>query len=66
METVIASLQEYGVLLVFANVLLQQLGAPVPTMPTLIVAGALSVTGVISPIGRPCFASSTAWLSSLM
>ena len=48
METVTASLQQYGVLLVFANVLVQQLGAPVPAMPTLIVAGALSVTGVIS------------------
>ena len=48
METVIASLQQYGVLLVFANVLLQQLGAPVPAFPTLVLAGALSVTGVLS------------------
>ncbi len=48
METVTASLQHYGVLLVFANVLLQQLGAPVPAFPTLVLAGALSVTGVIS------------------
>jgi membrane protein DedA with SNARE-associated domain/rhodanese-related sulfurtransferase len=48
METVIASLQQYGVLLVFANVLLQQLGAPVPAFPTMVLAGALSVTGVLS------------------
>jgi membrane protein DedA with SNARE-associated domain/rhodanese-related sulfurtransferase len=48
METIIASLQQYGVLLVFANVLLQQLGAPVPAFPTLVLAGALSVTGVLS------------------
>ena len=48
METVIASLREYGVLLVFANVLLQQLGAPVPAFPTMVLAGALSVTGVLS------------------
>jgi membrane protein DedA with SNARE-associated domain len=36
------------VALVFANVLLQQFGVPVPTLPTLVVAGALSVTGTIS------------------
>jgi membrane protein DedA with SNARE-associated domain/rhodanese-related sulfurtransferase len=47
-ETVIANLREYGVLLVFANVLLQQLGAPVPAFPTMVLAGALSVTGVLS------------------
>lgn len=48
MDTVITSLREYGVLLVFANVFLQQLGAPVPALPTLVLAGALSVTGVVS------------------
>ena len=51
METVTANLQHYGVLLVFANVFLQQLGAPVPAFPTLVLAGALSVTGVISAPG---------------
>jgi membrane protein DedA with SNARE-associated domain/rhodanese-related sulfurtransferase len=48
METVAASLREYGVLLVFANVFLQQLGAPVPAFPTMVLAGALSVAGVVS------------------
>jgi membrane protein DedA with SNARE-associated domain/rhodanese-related sulfurtransferase len=48
METVTASLREYGVLLVFANVFLQQLGAPVPALPTMVLAGALSMTGVLS------------------
>jgi membrane protein DedA with SNARE-associated domain/rhodanese-related sulfurtransferase len=48
MDTVAASLREYGVLLVFANVLLQQLGAPVPALPTIVLAGALSVAGVVS------------------
>ena len=32
----------YGVPLVFANVFLEQIGVPVPAIPTLIVAGALS------------------------
>jgi membrane protein DedA with SNARE-associated domain/rhodanese-related sulfurtransferase len=36
---------QHGPLLVFLNVLVEQLGAPVPAVPTLIVAGALSVEG---------------------
>lgn len=41
MEQIISLLAQYGLLLVFANVLLAQAGLPVPAMPTLIVAGAL-------------------------
>lgn len=37
-----------GVLLVAANVLLEQIGLPVPAMPTLIVAGALAASGSLS------------------
>jgi len=33
---------EYGLALVFANVLLEQLGLPIPAVPTLVVAGALA------------------------
>ncbi len=36
---------EYGVLVVFVNVLMEQIGLPIPAMPTLVVAGALSVAG---------------------
>ena len=70
METVIASLREYGVLLVFANVLLQQLGAPVPAFPTMVLAGALSVTGVLSAPGALAAAilaslvADTAWYAA--
>src|SRR5258708_8255676 len=38
----------HGVPLVFFNVLFEQLGVPVPAVPTLIVAGALSQDGRIS------------------
>jgi membrane protein DedA with SNARE-associated domain len=38
----------YGIPLVFLNVLLEQLGAPVPAVPALIVAGALSRDGRMS------------------
>jgi len=38
-------IQEYGVLLVFATVLLEQFGLPIPAFPVLIVAGAMAVQG---------------------
>jgi membrane protein DedA with SNARE-associated domain/rhodanese-related sulfurtransferase len=38
-------LTKYGAELVFANVLLQQLGLPIPVYPTLILAGALAAEG---------------------
>jgi len=41
---------EYGLALVFANVLLEQLGLPIPAVPTLVVAGALAAEGELSPL----------------
>jgi membrane protein DedA with SNARE-associated domain/rhodanese-related sulfurtransferase len=38
----------HGLALIFANVLLVQLGVPLPAMPTLIVAGALAADGILS------------------
>jgi membrane protein DedA with SNARE-associated domain/rhodanese-related sulfurtransferase len=38
-------LNEYGVLLVFGNVLLTQLGMPIPAVPTLVIAGAMAASG---------------------
>jgi membrane protein DedA with SNARE-associated domain/rhodanese-related sulfurtransferase len=40
---------QYGLALVFANVLLEQIGLPIPAIPTLIVAGALAAEGELSP-----------------
>jgi len=48
MEQLTGLLAQYGLALVFANVLLTQLGAPVPAIPTLIVAGALAQDGQLS------------------
>src|SRR5260370_37228139 len=39
---------EYGLALVFANVLLEQLGLPIPAIPTLVVAGAVAAEGELS------------------
>lgn len=48
MTTLIRYLVRYGVSLVFLNVFLEQIGAPVPAVPTLIVAGALAREGRMS------------------
>jgi len=39
---------QYGLAFVFANVLLEQIGLPIPAVPTLIVAGALAAEGKLS------------------
>jgi len=41
---------QYGLALVFANVLLEQLGLPIPAVPALVVAGALAAEGEFSPL----------------
>jgi membrane protein DedA with SNARE-associated domain len=48
MEEMTILLAQYGLALVFANVLLTQIGVPVPAVPMLIVAGALAHDGQLS------------------
>jgi len=48
MNEILALLAQYGVLLVFVCALLEQLGAPIPAIPILIVAGALAAGGHLS------------------
>jgi membrane protein DedA with SNARE-associated domain/rhodanese-related sulfurtransferase len=43
----VSVIAEQGLFLVFANVLLQQLGVPIPAEPTLIVAGSLVARGLL-------------------
>lgn len=45
MEEMTGLMAQYGLLIVFANVLITQLGAPLPAIPTMIVAGALAHQG---------------------
>jgi membrane protein DedA with SNARE-associated domain len=47
-ETLLDFVAQYGVLLVFANVFIEQIGVPLPALPTLIVAGALARDGKLS------------------
>lgn len=48
MNTLLHRLLQHGVSLVFVNVFLEQIGAPIPAVPTLIVAGALAAKGRLS------------------
>jgi membrane protein DedA with SNARE-associated domain/rhodanese-related sulfurtransferase len=44
----VSLLSQSGLAMVFANVLLEQIGFPVPALPTLVVAGALATEGKLS------------------
>ncbi|MDP9095454.1 MAG: VTT domain-containing protein, partial [Pseudomonadota bacterium] len=48
MDTLLRLVSEYGLWFVFANVLLQQLGAPLPGYPMLMVTGALAARGQLN------------------
>ncbi len=60
-------LQEYGLLIVFAIILIEQIGLPIPAFPILIVAGALVATGDMSGPSvwavalSACLISDTLW-----
>ena len=62
----IALIAQYGLLVVFFNVLAEQAGVPVPAVPTLVVAGALSsgrlpLVGVLAAGVLACLIADTAW-----
>ena len=48
MQDIVRALAEYGPWIIFLNVFLEQVGIPVPALPTLIVAGALATRGELS------------------
>jgi membrane protein DedA with SNARE-associated domain/rhodanese-related sulfurtransferase len=66
-HAMIELIAEYGVLLVFINVLVEQAGAPIPAVPTLVVAGALASAGklpwsaVILAALLACLIADVAW-----
>ncbi|HEX7817523.1 DedA family protein/thiosulfate sulfurtransferase GlpE [Dyella sp.] len=63
----IALIAEYGAMLVFFNVLVEQAGLPVPAVPTLVIAGALAANGqlplasVVSAAVLGCLLSDLVW-----
>jgi membrane protein DedA with SNARE-associated domain len=51
MNGIAAQVAHHGLSLVFANVLLQQAGVPIPAEPTLVVAGSLAAKSLMSRAG---------------
>jgi membrane protein DedA with SNARE-associated domain/rhodanese-related sulfurtransferase len=50
MDAILLQLERHGTLIVGFNVLLQQLGLPIPSVPTMMVAGALAAAGRINGV----------------
>jgi len=63
---IIALIAQYGLLLVFLNVLVEQAGVPVPALPTMIVAGALAANGKLALAGVVLAAVLACLLSDLL
>lgn len=59
-------IEQYGLWLVFANVLLEQLGVPLPAYPTLIITGALINRGEYSAMALLATAVTAAMISDLL
>ena len=57
-------LSQYGLAVVAFNVLLNQIGLPVPAVPTLVLAGAIAANGQL-PLG-PLFLAAVAALAMLV
>jgi membrane protein DedA with SNARE-associated domain/rhodanese-related sulfurtransferase len=67
---IIELIAQYGLLLVFFNVLVEQAGVPVPAVPTMIVAGALAsmerlpLAGVVGVAVLGCLLADYAWYAA--
>jgi membrane protein DedA with SNARE-associated domain/rhodanese-related sulfurtransferase len=70
MANLISLLQEYGVLIVFIVVLVEQMGLPIPAYPILIVSGALAMNGgtplaaVLAVAMTSCLLADLFWFSA--
>lgn len=69
-DQIVALLVQYGLLLVFLNVLIEQAGLPLPALPTLVVAGSLAAAGQLPLVGvllaalAGCLLSDLAWYAA--
>jgi len=70
MQQLVHFIAQYGLAFVFVNVLPEQIGLPIPAIPTLVVAGALAMDGVISPLATlgaallACTLGDAAWYTA--
>lgn len=67
MDLLIRLIADYGLLFVFGNILAQQLGAPLPAYPVLMLTGALAARGQLNPFAllgtavAACLIADTVW-----
>jgi membrane protein DedA with SNARE-associated domain/rhodanese-related sulfurtransferase len=66
MEAALQQLSQYGVWIVGVNVLLQQLGLPIPAVPTMMVAGALASAGRMNGPGVYALSVAASLLADLV
>lgn len=66
MDSITAELARYGIPFIGLNVLLQQLGLPIPAVPTMMVAGALAVAGRIDLLGAFVIAVAASLVADLL
>jgi membrane protein DedA with SNARE-associated domain/rhodanese-related sulfurtransferase len=66
MDSIAAELARYGVPFVGLNVLLQQLGLPIPAVPTMMVAGALAASGRIDLLAALAVAVAASLVADLL
>ena len=70
MQELAALISQYGLLMIFALVLLEQVGLPLPALPALILAGALAAGGELSlpalfgSAVLACLAGDTVWYAA--
>ncbi len=70
METLTSLLAQYGLALVFASAFIEQIGAPIPAIPLLIVAGALAADGRLDALSvfaaafAGCLAGDILWYAA--
>jgi membrane protein DedA with SNARE-associated domain/rhodanese-related sulfurtransferase len=70
MEQLVQLIAHYGLAFVFANVLAEQIGLPIPAIPTLVIAGALATDGILSPLATlgaaffACALGDAAWYAA--
>src|SRR4030095_7267842 len=66
MDAILAQIGEHGSLIVGVNVLLQQLGLPIPAVPTMMVAGALSAMNRMNGLTTYALAISASLIADLV
>jgi len=66
MDAILEQLQAHGSLIVGVNVFLQQLGLPIPSVPTMMVAGAVAARGHLNGIATFAFAVVASLVADLL